>query len=56
MCKSAFSNSLSHYSLLKLSTGFAVATFIAFMETVNNAIKKVIRAANAKTHQSRVIW
>ena len=40
---------LGVYSLLKLSTGFAIAAFIAWKLTVMMVIKIVIRAANTKT-------
>jgi hypothetical protein len=40
-----------NHSLLKLSTGFATAAFIAWKLTVARAINIVNKVANRKTHQ-----
>ena len=43
------------YSLLKLSTGLAIAAFIAWKLTVSNAIINAPTPATTKTHQLTVI-
>jgi hypothetical protein len=41
----------TNYSVLKLFIGLAIAAFIAWKLTVNNAIKTAIKPARANIHQ-----